>query len=261
MTALVLPPTTAIAPLVASLPHGGETIPPWARARMRKTDADLYADWFTAELYAFLPGLGVPCVVAQESRFVADPNRNPAQRLFAPFPEGLIASTVSGDGEALYDRPLTAHEIEARVNRNHRPFHQALEEAVDTGVAAFGRVLLVDLHSFGRPLNADVVLGDRHGATATPDTTALIHNAFSSAGFTVERNIPFPGGWIVGRYADVPEVEAVQIELNQRTYCDAAEIDRLNGRRPTRNSEHIAAATRRLTTVLSEIVTAFSGPA
>jgi N-formylglutamate amidohydrolase len=86
-------------------------------------------------------------------------------------------------------------------------------------VDRFGRVVLLDLRSFGISLPADVILGDQHGSTASPQTVTL-EAAFAAYGFKVRRNERFAGGWTVRRFAGEPRVEAVQVELNQRRYLD-----------------------------------------
>ncbi|WP_240647609.1 N-formylglutamate amidohydrolase [Burkholderia lata] len=40
-------------------------------------------DWFLAELYAFLPEMGITTIMATHSRYVEDVNRDPGQAPWA----------------------------------------------------------------------------------------------------------------------------------------------------------------------------------
>ena len=71
----------------------------------------------------------------------------------------------------------------------------------------------------------DVVLGDRFGASASEEVTALLEAEFTRAGFTVSRNAPFAGAYTAQHYGR-PEngQHVVQVELDRATYMDEAAI-------------------------------------
>ena len=206
-------------PVVACLPHGGVEYPAELAEPLAVSPDVLWSDWLTRELYAFLPELGITTVVTSFSRFVADVNRDPAGEQHGGFWTSVVAARMPL-GRAIYRRPLTPAEIAGRIRLAHEPFHLALDAAVGDLLAAFGRVLLLDLHSFGTGLDGDVILGDRHGATARPDAVALVSAALAGAGLDVRLNQRFSGGWTVRRFAGHPRVDAVQVELSQRRYLD-----------------------------------------
>jgi N-formylglutamate deformylase len=212
-------PAGQAVPVVASIPHGGRNFPAELASDMAVRPDTLWSDWLTRELYEFLPGLGVTTIVTAFSRYVADPNRDPAGDQHGSFWSSVVPAQTP-EGERVYHRPLSAAEIRHRIRLAHQPFHDALDAAIARLLDRFGRVLLLDLHSFGLPLPADVILGDQHGSTASPQAVALLEAAFRANGFQVRRNDRFAGGWTVRRFAGEPRVDAVQVELNQRRYLD-----------------------------------------
>lgn len=209
--------------MVASIPHGSGFIPDEFLPDLISPER-LWADAFTPELYGFLPGAGVRVVQAEYSQFVANPNRRPASPRFAPFWEGIVASTNS-DGDALYSKPPSSEQLDERIRQAYDTYHAALDTAIDERLSRFERVVLLDLHSFGMDIDADIVIGDGNGTTATPEVVTEIEQALGAQGLTVKRNLRFSGGWIVGRFAEHPRVDAIQIELNQRCYADPAAVD------------------------------------
>ncbi|MGH3408136.1 MAG: N-formylglutamate amidohydrolase [Streptosporangiaceae bacterium] len=214
----VLEPTGPPAPVVACLPHGGRDYPAELAGPLAVRPDVLWSDWLTTELYAFLPELGVTTITTTFSRFVADANRDPATG-HGSFRSTVVAAQMP-NGRAVYRRELTPGEIRHRVGLAHAPFHQALDGVLARLLERFPRVLLLDLHSFGKEVDGDVILGDRHGVTARPDMMTLLSGALAGGGLSVLRNTRYPGGWTVRRFAAEPRVDAVQIELNQRCYLD-----------------------------------------
>jgi len=206
-------------PVVACIPHGGRNFPADLASDLAVPPDMLWSDWLTRELYEFLPSLGVTTIVTAFSRYVADPNRDPAGDQHGSFWSSVVPAQTP-EGGPVYHRPLSAAEISHRIRLAHRPFHRALDAAIGRLLDRFYRVLLLDLHSFGLPLPADIILGDQHGSTASPQAVALLETAFAANGFEVRRNDRFAGGWTVRRFAGEPRVDAVQIELNQRRYLN-----------------------------------------
>ena len=65
-----------------------------------------------------------------------------------------------------------------------------------------------------------MILGDRHGVTASPAAIGLVSAALVAAGLDVRMNQRFAGGWTIRRFAGHDRVDAIQVELNQRRYLD-----------------------------------------
>jgi N-formylglutamate deformylase len=215
----VLEPAGAPVPVVACLPHGGRDFPAELAGDLVIRPDALWADWLTRELYAFLPELGITTVTTTLSRFVADVNRDPGSGHGA-FWNTVVSAQQPNTGRPLYSRPLTPAEIGVRVALAHEPFHRALDRVIDGLLRVFPRLLLLDLHSFGRPHPGDVVLGDRRGLTARPQAVALLSGALARQGFDVRLNERLIGGWTVQRFAAHDRVDAIQVELSQRRYLD-----------------------------------------
>lgn len=214
----------AAVPLVLSVPHGGTSLPGSCTAGLRIPAADLWSDWYSAELYDVTGELAVPTVMAGLSRFVADVNRAPVAPLHGSFWSTPVPAR-DPDGTPLYDRPLTEQELQARLELAHAPYHRALDRAVAAASSRHPRVLLLDLHSFGVPLGVDVVLGDGNGSTADAAASDRVERALLRQGFTVARNLRFTGGHVVRRWADDERVDAIQLELDQRRYLRTSEVD------------------------------------
>lgn len=231
----------APAALVLSVPHGGTLVPAAFAEGLRVPPASLWSDWQTAELYDLTGELAVPTVMARLSRFVADPNRAPV----APLHGGFWSTAVPAQdptGAQLYDRTLPTWELQDRLDLAHVPYHRALDRAVAAALRRHPRVLLLDLHSFGLPLGMDVVLGDANGSTAGAAASNRVEQALRHEGFTVARNLRFTGGYIVRRWADDERVDAIQMELDQRRYLDASDVE---DNRPHPRRDRVGWATTR----------------
>ncbi len=215
----LLEPAAPAVPIVACLPHGGRLFPAGLAGELAISPEHLWSDWLTGELYAFLPELGITTVATPLSRFVADPNRDPAGEQHGGFWTSVVAARLPR-GQPVYRRPLTPGEIGQRIRLAHEPFHRAVDTAVARLLRRFPRLLLLDLHSFGVALAGDVILGDRRGLTARPAAVQLVAGAVAASGFTVRLNERFSGGWTVRRFAGHGAVDAVQVELSQRCYLD-----------------------------------------
>lgn len=248
-------PSGPYRPFVASIPHGSTMIPTRFASLLTVEPDRLWVDAFTPELYAFVGDFGAITVEATLSRFVADPNRDPDALLFAPFWEGIVASTNS-DGEQIYAAEPPESELVERVLLAHTAYHRALDDAVERLCRFHDSMLLLDLHSFGTALDADVVLGDGRGTTASPAAVSMLETALTDHGFSVVRNVRFSGGWTVRRFAANPRVDAIQVELNQRCYIDPEAVEAYRLPRPY-DPERIRITATRLRLALAQALTAY----
>src|SRR3546814_8970525 len=86
-------------------------------------------------------------------------------------------------GSPLYDRLLEVEEVRGRIERCWKPYHRAVETALDDVHRRFGKVWHVNCHSMpargnaasedGPVARADFVTGDREGTPCEPALTAL----------------------------------------------------------------------------------------
>ena len=115
--------------------------------------------------------LGAPAVLSSFSRLLIDPNRGlDDPTLIMQISDGLIVPGNVG---------LDAAELETRIERFYLPYHQAIERAIEAGMASGRPPVLVSVHSFTqawkgmpRPWAAGV-LWDRDPRLALPLLVAL----------------------------------------------------------------------------------------
>ena len=225
-------------PLLVSLPHDGSDIPADFRARM--TPAARSApdtDWHVSRLYAFARDMGASMLVPRWSRYVIDLNRGEDDTSLYPGQNttGLVP-LVRFDGEPVYLPGMEpdAGEVTARIARYWRPYHQALRGELDRLRTTHGRVLLWEGHSIrgsGLPFLfdgrlPDLNLGTASGASCAPQVQARVEAVLGrQAGYDWVANGRFKGGHITRHYGDPANgIDAVQLELSQRTYMDEASL-------------------------------------
>jgi N-formylglutamate amidohydrolase len=217
-------------PLLLSAPHVGTLLPDEIAVRLSPAGRALVdTDWYADRLYPFAASLGASVLRARYSRYVVDLNRDPAGTVLYPGARttGFIP-TETFEGEPLYapgDEPGT-EEAAARRERYFDPYHDALRDELARLKAAHGQVLLLDAHTiWGRlPLLfdgelPDVNIGTNSGLSCDPALAAAVAAAAEASPYSVVVDGRFKGGFITRRYgAPAHGVNAIQIELNQRTY-------------------------------------------
>jgi len=227
------------APLLVSLPHDGSEIPAALAARMTpEARGAPDTDWHVSRLYAFARELGASILVPRLSRYVIDLNRGEDDTSLYPGQNttGLVP-LVRFTGEPVYlpGQEPEAAEVAERIDTYWRPYHAALRGELDRIRALHGRVVLWEGHSIrggGLPFLfagrlPDLNLGTANGASCLPALQARIEQALSAQDdYDWVANGRFKGGHITRHYADPGNgIEAVQLELSQRTYMDENSFD------------------------------------
>src|SRR6187402_298317 len=242
----VIEPRAVEIPVVVEVPHAGLGVDALtvahlsAPVRSLGNDADLYVD----ELYADAPSVGASLLVAELSRYVCDLNRSEqdvdplaavggtAQRA----PHGLIWRDTTEGQRALY-QPLSREELERRLVRFYRPYHQCLAELLAAKRARFGFVVLLAGHSMpsrGRPGHsdtgrdrADVVPGSRGRTTAAGVVIDTPQRVAQPRGWSVVHDDPYRGGFTTAFYGR-PERQqhALQVELSRRLYMNEGTLEK-----------------------------------
>lgn len=227
------------APLLLSLPHDGSLIPESLRARMTpQARVAPDTDWHVSRLYDFARGLGASILVPKYSRYVIDLNRGEADTSLYPGQNttGLVP-LVRFTGEPIYlpGREPDADEVASRIDTCWRPYHVALRGELDRLRAMHGRVALWEGHSIrgsGLPFLfegrlPDLNLGTANGASCSPALQARIETVLAGQGeYDWVANGRFKGGHITRHYgAPADGIDAVQLELSQRTYMDEDSLD------------------------------------
>ncbi|HCE71258.1 MAG TPA: N-formylglutamate amidohydrolase, partial [Ruegeria sp.] len=139
----------------------------------------------------------------------------------------------------IYRGKLSRAEAEQRLQAIWHPYHARLQHLLNEAHAAFGQAILIDCHSMPREAlensvgkaagKPDVVLGDRFGASASPEIVDRVEAAFTAAGLHVVRNTPFAGAYVTQAYGRPSRRQhAIQIEIDRGLYMHEATI-RPNG--------------------------------
>ncbi|HWX90615.1 MAG TPA: N-formylglutamate amidohydrolase [Rhizomicrobium sp.] len=237
-------PVRQTVPFLFASPHSGRSYPAGLleRTRLDATTLRRSEDAFVDELFAGALGLGAPLLAAHFPRAFLDVNRGIAELdagmfdgalevpVDAPSPRvaaglGVIPRIVR-DGAEIYRGKLARGEADARLNQLYKPYHRALAGLMAETHARFGAAVLIDCHSMPSALSVpDIVLGDRYGASATPQLTARAEAAFAREGFSVARNTPYAGGHTTVLYGKVAAgCHALQVEINRALYLDEDKI-------------------------------------
>ena len=238
--------TSGRSALLFASPHSGRDYPPAFLAATPLTLAQLRRaeDPFVD---ALLEGQGdIPVVRARYGRAWLDLNRAEDEMEAAMF-EGDVAplpprSTervtaglgvmprVAAQGLDIYRRRVSTDDGRDRLASVHRPYHARIAELLERARAVHGYAILIDCHSMPTPNGMrppQIVLGDRHGSSASARLVALIERHFLDAGWRVARNDPYAGGFTTERHGTPGTgIHAVQIEIDRSLYMDPARMVR-----------------------------------
>ena len=231
-------------PLIATIPHSGERIPPeapWLEPlpeTLLMYDVDRYVD----RLYEpTLRRLEIPFVKTDWHRYACDLNRleddtdedsvaNSAHPR-GTFPRGLHWS-ITTEGERLMPAPISQEAHRAIIARCFSPFHERVRSELakyrDAGARATYHLDLHSMPSVGTrehrdpgKRRADVVVSDCDGRSASSDFKDAVIKAYQDAGFRVAYNWPYKGGRLTETYGQPKQNQhAIQAELNRGLYMD-----------------------------------------
>ncbi|MFT4767653.1 MAG: N-formylglutamate deformylase [Glaciecola sp.] len=232
-------------PLVFDSPHSGQLFPPDFVSSVQPEQLRTGCDLFVDDLWGAVPSMGGQLLHALYSRMYIDLNRAPddIDLLLLKGPVGEVNPTAYSERGmglirrlALPDLPMyesrfSLFEIRARIQQYHSPYHQKLKSTLDALHQRFSGVWHIDCHSMksrgnlmnidSGALRPDVVLGDNDGRSAGADFVDVIEQGFVRLGYSVVRNSPYKGGYLVRHYGD-PENNrhSTQIEINRALYMD-----------------------------------------
>jgi N-formylglutamate deformylase len=220
------------------VPHAGTRVPGWLRSRLLLSDAEMAAeidaltDHRTDVIALRAADLAVvrPFVLVNHvSRFVVDPERFLDEREeMAAVGMGAVYTHGTRGQRIRADDPVHA---EALLDAFYRPWADATEAAVRERLAATGRAVLLDVHSYPR----EPLPYERHAHGPRPATclgTDVFHTppwlvdaareALAPVG-DVALNSPFAGTYVpLSRYGTDPRVASLMLEL-RRDVCAESE--------------------------------------
>ncbi|MFF1283012.1 N-formylglutamate amidohydrolase [Streptomyces sp. NPDC058299] len=233
MSSFDLLPGAAGSPVLLHVPHSARAVPDDVRGGIVLDDAELereldhITDAHTAEIAeraAALAGVRPWRFVNRLSRLVVDPERFPDER------EEMLAAGMG----AVYTR--TTHRGELRpadtdpeplLARYFRPYAEAMTEAVAGRLAATGRAVIIDVHSYpAAPLPYEL-----HGAGPRPPVclgtdafhtppalTEAARRAFAGCGES-GLDSPFAGTYVpLEFYGTDARVAALMVEIRRDVY-------------------------------------------
>lgn len=249
-------PSLPARPVVLDSPHSGFAMPDDFGAALSDDDLREGEDCFVDELWRPATARGIPLLAAQFPRTYLDVNRHAGdidlELLAEPWPHEHVPSGKArigkallwrtlDDGRPIYARKLSVAEVAGRIERCHRPYHQALRGLLDAAHARFGVVWHLNCHSMNAVsglmgeggagvARADMVLGDRDGTSCAPEFTAFVRDRLAAQGYDVRVNDPFKGVELVRAHADPANGRhSLQLEVNKRLYMDEARRERHAG--------------------------------
>lgn len=235
-------------PLMVTIPHSGEEIPPEASwlsglpEPLLMFDVDRYVD----RLYEpVLTKLDLAWVKTRWHRYACDLNRLEtdvdedsvigSSNKKGAYPRGLLWSMTT-KGEKLMPGPIDQAKFQAILERCFHPFHQAVHFVAESVVPSAARngsqpLYHLDLHSMpsrgtkehrdpGED-RAELVISNQDGKSSSMQFFDLVLEAGRAEGFSVAANWPYKGGRITEAYGK-PEAgwQTIQIELNRKLYMD-----------------------------------------
>ena len=230
-----------VSPIVISVPHAGRDYPLALRAALRVPVEALrpLEDRHVDTLAIAAHGRETMLVQRRARAWIdlnrAENERDPqidsgADRRLLGLPSaklrgglGLIPRRIASAGE-IWRRKLDGEEVVARIAGDHRPYHAALQAALQRTRDVFGIAILLDVHSMpSLPDGSQIVLGDRFGQSSAARFLSRLESETFAAGLSCAVNTPYAGGHILQRHgAPSHGIHAIQLEFDRALYLDAA---------------------------------------
>lgn len=208
-------------PFVINLPHSGCYVSKEMQRQMLDHVILPNMDWYLPQLYAFLKELGFTTIINKVSRYEIDPNRSLQDRSPKYTYSKNLVYWKTTFGDEIYRQQLANEEVERRIHEIYLPYHEQIQKAIQEKQKHFPKVYVLDLHSFGKEVRADIVLGNHNGKTTSDKFLQTVSNLLRAEEFIVKQNEPYSGGYITRHYGENPQVcEVLQIELSYSTYIE-----------------------------------------
>ena len=231
-------------PLLVTIPHAGEKVPPqtpWLNQlpeEILMCDVDRYVDFLYEPA---LQKLHIPFVKTEWHRYAADMNR---------VPEDVDCTSVEGNAnppgsfnrgfhwvittyrQQLMPKPMSLATHNELVKLVYEPFHADIRN-VYKGLHEKGHKKTFHLDAHSMPslgtsehrdpgeTRADIVVSDCNGTSCDPRFKDLVIAAYATAGFKVGYNWPYYGGRVTEQYGKpARDQHAIQVEMSRVLYMD-----------------------------------------
>ena len=154
-------------PVVFSIPHSGILITEEMKKSLKKECILANMDWYLPQLYDFLEDMGFTVLINNISRYVIDPNRSLEENTDNSSYNCKAIYTETTFNRVMYTKQLVQDEIKIRIDQYYFHYHMKLEELIEQKLKKFDKVYLIDMHSFGKNIGADIVSGNDYGKTTS----------------------------------------------------------------------------------------------
>lgn len=224
--------TRGTTPLLISMPHNSSSIPSDIATRMHPyAQGSPDTDWLLNQLYDFAPRLGMGILQPHYSRYVIDLNRPEDDQSLYPGADttGLVPTSLF-DRRPIYlsEQAPEGAEIQERIQKYWRPYHQALQDELARLKAEHGQVLLFEAHSIASVVPRffdgqlpDLNLGNHGGKSCSPAILKAAEDIAEVSSYSWVSNGRFQGGYITRAYGQPQNgVHTLQLELSQATYLE-----------------------------------------
>lgn len=222
-------------PLIVHVPHSSTWLPDTEQSNLLLDDAALDAelkditDWYTDRVAIdALVSAGVPAIVFanRASRLLIDPERfTGAEEPMLAVGMGAVYQSTSGRQPLRSPDPDRDQRL---MDRWFHPYAAAFTDLIDKTLAAHGRAVIIDLHSFpSQPLayelDQDAVRPDIClGTDAFHTPRAILQEAaevFEAAAWEVAQDTPFAGTYVPLKHLGrTREVTSIMIEIRRDLY-------------------------------------------
>lgn len=195
------------------------------------------------------------------SRLVVDPERFPDEREeLAAVGRGAVYTSLADGNPLRNPGSFTAADSAELMERFFHPYAAAMAEVTGARLAATGRALIIDVHSYPRFKSAyelsdgprpDICIGadDTHTPEWLLDAAVEV---FRAAGFEVGVNSPFAGTYIPLPFYGDARVSGLMVEIRKDVYLDYPGVTNAGyAGAPAASSSHPGTAIARTTTPMA----------
>lgn len=231
-------------PLLAHIPHSSFNIPAdltnsfCVNQSHLQREQQALVDWFTDELFDFIPELGGTNLVYQVSRFVCDPERFEDDNSELMSERGMGALYTHGVCHKRIRKDFSLQERENLLNRFYRPHHQAFTELVSSCINQFGKCLILDCHSYPEKALPYEMYADGPrpeiciGADKDHSSEYLlnfIRQSASEHGYECSFNSPFKGSIVPLQFLGDSRIQSLMFEIRRDMYMDESKTAKNEG--------------------------------